>query len=613
MQYKKTIQSKTQSENQFEQQLKEEKATLIGRVIHYSDLFPEQVGNKPDVRELIKGISRENLCSITVNMMLRIVGKPFYEKSLDNCSGSYDYIRFFLSKENADFLQDVKLRYAMAKQHILSLQDIEMDVVATSKAAVLDFQRYFMSVNPSKQQEINALTEQNCFKALLLCNEKVLTAKFDPLIHKEDSLHLYLAYLYLAYNYANEDVDSSDWHDLFRRQFIKSITLFSFLYRSKDKRIKVLRGKFLSHFNIRYWIDYIIPHIMTIYIVERSNNLVVLKGSGKYIKMARRVIQKSCIDKDNIIPIEMNDDFKRFRSLPYIKIAKHQYSVTSLSFVIEHMYNSVYFELKNYCKDVGFKSEADFRRYYTTEFSQKYMFERYVKQLLSDRVAFSIAGSQCEELLKGKHEGKTTGIVPPDYYIRFPEGCLIFEFKDALTNAKIKESRDAEKLFAEIRKKFFENDEGNNKGVTQILDNVQAIQEKKFFFDSPSESSVIYPILVVDNPVYTMRGMHTVLESMMRNECHKRGLNSEIIKPLILMDVATLRLYSDFLRLHGLIQSFEDYYAYVTPYESTSIDVAFKTLISFSEYLKGNGVEQRDKVFDEIMRIAESTLRGYKK
>ncbi|MBQ8957123.1 MAG: hypothetical protein IJ057_01255 [Bacteroidales bacterium] len=147
-------------------------------------------------------------------------------------------------------------------------------------------------------------------------------------------------------------------------------------------------------------------------------------------------------------------------------------------------------------------------------------------------VVKSVSGSQCDALLEqAKNNGvNTDGIVPPDYYLKVPEGCIIFEYKDALTSAKVKESRNAEKLFADIKRIFFENDMGSHKGVTQLLDSAKAIQEGAFFFDNLENGSIIYPVLVVDNPVYSMRGMHTILEYMMRDECKRRGLRSETIK-----------------------------------------------------------------------------------
>lgn len=581
----------------------------LKRVIQYSDLFPEQAGNLPDERSLVKGLKRESLCTITANMVQRLNGMPFFDNSLDPRREEFDFVRFFLSDKDPAYTQEIVNRHAVAKKKIPA--NFTGGFTATSKAAIMSFQRLFFSVKPEKNQDYSAQIEIDFSNALLLENQKVYEAEYDPKKYESEPKDLQLARLYLAYNYANEDVESLDTHDLFRRQLTKSVSLFTYLFRSKDKRVKVLRRRFLAHFHIGSWVEYIIPHVMSLHFLKENSGLLILKGSGKYGKKARRVVEKSCIEKDALIPEGDNPDFMAFRGKPFIRLKKHHYAITNQSFVIEHMFNSVYFELKQYRKDAGFLNDDEFRQFYTTEFSQKYMFEGYVKGLLPLSTQFSISGSQCDiELENARKNGiNTDGIVPPDYYIRVPEGCIVFEYKDALTNAKVKESRDAEKLFADIKKKLFENEKGSHKGVTQLLDSAKAIQEGSFYFDKPSIDSVVYPVLVVDNPVYTMRGMYTLLDYMMREECTRRGMRSYTIKPLVLMDVATLRLYSDYFKRNGIVGTFEIYYNHVKTTGPGANEDFIEALISFTEYMKDKDISNMGFVFNHIMREAKSVMR----
>lgn len=359
--------------------------------------------------------------------------------------------------------------------------------------------------------------------------------------------------------------------------------------------------------------EYIIPHVMSIHFLKQNSGLLILKGSGRNGKIARRVVEKSCIEKDLLIPENDNPDFMVFRSKPFICLKKHHYAITNPAFVVEHIFNSVYFELKRYRKDAGFVTDDEFRQYYTTEFSQKYMFEGYVNNILPNNTLFSISGSQCDKVIEEAriNGSNTKGVVPPDYYIRVPEGCIVFEYKDALTNAKVKESRDVERLFADIRKKFFENDKGSHKGVTQLLDSAQAMQEGTFFFDNPDHETAIYPVLVVDNPVYTMKGMRNLLEYMMREECTKRGMRLNNIKPLVVVDVATLKLYADYINANGLIAVFESYYKHVDPQGQKVREDLFETLISFSEFMKSKPIQNMEIVFNRIIREAKPLLQHY--
>lgn len=583
----------------------------IKRVIQYSDLFPEQANNLPDVRTFIKGLNREDLCTITANMVSRLNGMPFFDNTLDPGNNEYDFVRFFLSDRDIVFTQDIINRHTAAVKRLPI--NYNGGFIATGKAAIMSFQRLFFSVEPEKKSDRSSQIEKNFSKALLRVNENVYEADYDGKKHMSEPLDLKLAHLYLAYNYANEDVESLDINDAFRRQLTKSITLFTFLFRSKDRRIKLLRRKFLSHFRIRNWSEYIIPHVMTIQYLHGKSGMLMIRGNSKYGRRARRVIEKSCIEKDAIIMEKDNSDFKAFRGKPYIRMKKHHYAITNLTFVVEHIYNSIYFELKNMRKHAGFMNDDEFRQFYTTEFSQKFMFEGYVKQCMPLIILKALSGSECDAILvKAKTEGRVTdGIVPPDYYVKVPEGCILFEFKDSLTNAKVKESRNAENLFKDIKKKFFENDKGRHKGVKQLLDSIEAIQKGYFFFDNVRSDSVIYPVIVVDNPVYSMRGMHTVLEYMMREECSKRGLRNEKIKPLILMDVAMLKLYADYFKKNGMITTFEQYYKFVNPNGVQTKEDLFEILLSFTEYMKDKSIGNMHRVFDRLLYEAAPIIRKY--
>ena len=580
----------------------------LRRVIQYSDLYPEDAYNLPDAKSFIKGLTRDDLCSITANMVQRISESPFYDSKLDPKNNEYDFVSFFLSRNSSNYRKELIDRYNKACKSLPS--SYNNTFYATSKVAIMSFQRLFFSVKPQSQRVYSNKTEECFSKALLLSNEAVYGIVYNKEEFPKEPDDVQLARLYLAYNYANEDVQASNIHDLFRCQLVKSISLFSFLFRSKDKRIKILRRKFLEHFHIGRWVEYIIIHVISIHSLNQNSGILILQSSDRYGKKARRVVEKSCIEKDLLIPERDNPDFVVFRSKPFIRLKKHHYAITNPSFVIEHIFNSVYFELKQYRKDAGFVSDNEFRQYYTTEFSQINMFERYVKSILPSNTLFSISGSQCDKIIeKARNNGTNTkGIVPPDYFIRAPEGCIVFEYKDALTNAKVKESRDVDMLFAEIRKKFFENESGSHKGVTQLLDSAKSIQDGTFFFDKPLHNSAVYPVLVVDNPVYTMRGMRNVLEYMMREECLKRGMCSKTIKPLVIVEVAALKLYADYLNTNGLIAVFENYYKHIDPQGKKVKEDIFETLLSFNEYIKSKPIQNMGLVFDRIMREAKRVL-----
>ena len=247
-------------------------------------------------------------------------------------------------------------------------------------------------------------------------------------------------------------------------------------------------------------------------------------------------------------------------------------------------------------------SDDDFRRYFTTEFSQDFMLNHFVRKGLSGKEVVVLDGKQCDTIVKEK---KVDKVNPPDFYLRYENSCVIFEFKDTLLSAKLKDEKDPEIFFKEIRKKFLVNQEGSLKGVAQLMSNAKAIQDGRFIFDDVKKDCVVYPILVVDNPVYTIHGMHTKLEYLMRDYCTETGIDGKYIKPLILVDVATLRLYSDLFSKKGFTEVLEEYYDAIKLSVNPSYEEATHSLMSFSEYMKQKKVGDMGKVFNQLLKQAE--------
>ena len=577
---------------------------VIARVVQYSDIYPEQKDNLPKVGDIISGINRAHLCTMTSNMFDRLVEQPFYDNELNPAEEEFDYIRFFLSHNNSSFIQEAVNRYrAFLNKEQQQKQNIDVKYVATTKAAVVTFQRCFFSL-PSAVDRFDYKMEQDFFKALLLINQQVYYLQYNDKIHENEPPDLRLAHLYLANCFANEDVDAFDLYDSFRRQLTKSVELFSFLCR--DKRLKKIKERFYAHFRIGTWTDYIIPHIMCMHWMKQKSGLLFVEGKHITGRKARRILKHSAVDFNEVIPFAKNEDYTQFRGRPFIRLARNKYAITNISFVVEHIYNSLYFEFKKYRADAGFMNDDQFRIYFTTEFSQKFMFHRFARRCLHGDEVKVLDGTQCDEIVNDKH---ARGVHPLDFYVRNNNSCVLFEFKDTLLKAKIKDERDPEKFFAEIRKKFVEKPDGTPKGIGQLIKNVKAIQEGSFIFDDVPTNMTIYPVLVVDNYVYTMRAMHTKLEYLMREYCVKEGVDHTFLKPLILVDVATFRLYADYFSYKGFVDVFEEYYRSIQLPSNPNYEDLYNSLISFSEFMKEKKVGNMGQVFNQLIKQVGPYLR----
>ena len=111
------------------------KGMEIKRVIQYSDLYPEQADNLPDAQEFIKRLRREDLCTLTANMVSMHSGMQFYDFNFNPRKNEFDFVRFFLSDRDLVFTQDVINRHsAPVKRLPESYKGI---FIATGKAAIM--------------------------------------------------------------------------------------------------------------------------------------------------------------------------------------------------------------------------------------------------------------------------------------------------------------------------------------------------------------------------------------------------------------------------------------------------------------------------------------------
>jgi hypothetical protein len=479
--------------------------------------------------------------------------------------------------------------------------------LGTRPAAIIRFERYFFSIPPCND-EFSPEMEINFFKAMLLVNQEVNNSTAND-VNRTDPLDLKMADLFLAYNYSNEGIEPSDINDSFRRQMVRFSELVIFIER--QRRLKPARELFRRYYHLSNISQYLVPHIV---ISDRAGNASALhnmRNGNKFSRKVRYIIKQSSISYDAILNFDSNADYTYFRSNPFIKVGKNDFVTICTKFVLEHIYESVYFQLKPFAKYCGFKDDSDFRRYITTEFTQNWMFNRFMQRCKNGLEDMALTDCECQAIIR---ERNLNGVEPPDYYIRIGNNILLFELKDTLASAKNKELRNANDFYNELREKFFENNQGKPKAIRQLMANVEAIQNGTFAFDVNSScSSIVYPVLIVDSTYFTMIGVHTKLNYWMKEYCESKSIDSTKIRPLILMDIATVRLYSTSFKSNGFIQYFEDYYKNIEWETKYNNDSVFNSLKSFSAYMAEFPIEDIQDVFRSVMKNVGKGYKKYKK
>src|SRR5690606_38611010 len=143
----------------------------------------------------------------------------------------------------------------------------------------------------------------------------------------------------------------------------------------------------------------------------------------------------------------------------------------------------------------------------------------------------------------------------PDYYIRKGSNIMIFESKDFLIPAPVKESCDFEQYEKEFKKSLYYKEKDGKitkKAVLQLIENVRRILDKTNDFDANYDLSRIniYPILITHDNQYDVVGFNNLLNHWFQTELSKlvaEGYRIRSVRPLTVVNIDSLIFHQDTL------------------------------------------------------------------
>ncbi len=200
---------------------------------------------------------------------------------------------------------------------------------------------------------------------------------------------------------------------------------------------------------------------------------------------------------------------------------------------------------------------------YTDAFSERWLLYRILDSFFpGDNVKYT--GSQM----------KDSGLnAEPDYYARRDEHMYLFESKDILINAAVKEQYDFSLLEAEFKKKLYFEEKGgrrSNKAVLQLMGNIGRALTLQFPFDTAYEPQTIkiYPVLVLHDHSFRVPGLNHLVNSWFIDELDKlaaKGFPTGRVRNLTIIDMDTLIYRQDIFRAENLNlgETISDYHQYV--------------------------------------------------
>lgn len=561
--------------------------TSVGFVlpVEYNPIFYRY--SKPNIRKTLSSFSRDEVIDLIVRLSNECVNKPainilgllsqnnYWKNSV--FFRMYDYIGYHSSKDR---------RYC-----------------ACFNQTLLELLRYVLSIKFCKENfsMYNEYKLEFSFvKVIALLNEQIVNFK----IYNSSISELMVTGVEL-----NKDLNNINYADLYKEQLILSFNFFSFL-ESNTKYAPLLQA-FLAKYEIKNWRNYVV----TILALVLNANYQTRMLNFKNIKDEDRLINRNIVDLlsfsySTTVDYKENVDYKFFRQYPIIKMQDDKYIICNVGFLLDKLYNSLYFELKTIAESIESKQKINVSSLITNEFIEKAVFDKFLLKCCGLSNYFYFTETECLEQYKPKDKELGT----PDFLLQRKSGkeILLFECKDIILKAELKEQRDFSLLEKELRNKLMLKTYSNGKkcknprriGVGQLAGHIKNIREHEFRWGHDIKSdSIVYPVLVIANHKLMWNGLFNMLNEWYAQSLKNEGvLCSESNKPLIIMSPLCLIKHSKRFKKDGFEKYFEEYYNHSEIQTGTNVDYINKNL-TFDDFM-----DKYPYKLDEMFEIVQKEV-----
>lgn len=522
----------------------------IAQTLSLRNIFSYDEGiNKPI--DYLKGINKNTLIKLSIVIIY----------ANHNKETPFETISRFLSSNNDNIILDFhnRVRYYLfikdpnAKNKNLKILNPESSLRLLDTILSID-ENEAVSIESNKEIEIRLL------KAYLLTNQntddKHVEIKNTISNYIENNNNVQKILLPMAFSqseYVNSDLLIS-----FCSQYFKSIELFSFL--SKNNLTDFLLKDFYKKWNLDSWKNYIkeiagisLPCIQHSIKQDSKHYQILIDKKNKNYTFGKNILDLLS-QKDNI---KSDEDFSRLKTYPLYKDCDNEdlYWVIYPLFLIDKLFYSLYFELNAINNSLGEELKIkEFKSFIGDEFSERIILYDVLLAIIKDTDCVHYSGKEIKNYYTNKIESE------PDYYIRNKDDIFLFESKDNLYTASLKQSNN----YSDIEKKLKEN-LYYKKGIRQIITNIKRVLTSDFLFDKKyiNDNVTIYPILVFHNRQLDVSCMNNLINDWFTDELQlllMSGFRINNIKPLTVISVDTLLFYQNYFTLDSFKELLDAYH-----------------------------------------------------
>lgn len=514
--------------------------------VTFEACFPEE--DRKSLDEFLSGISRDTLLK---------TGSHFlgFDTEKSKYSDVTAFMNMFFSPGNQNFANEAYqnlLNYVAQAEY--DITDYEIPYVGSS----LSFFEYVFD-NVSKDTQTAKTIEEierDIFKAYLHLNQIAFTDRgiAQKVADEESGIEFSPDQALLMLQFYNYDLINYRTDKVFTCQFLRAVSYFEFL--SGIVHCKPLLKAFYEHYGVKDYNEYLRRLLGVTYSVlmkDKETHTEIHLGDPTH----EDFLDKHILSPDEVA-VEL--DFVTLRSKPLYKIEDLKYRIISPLFVIEMIYNGLYFRLKLINDKLPDNQKVNgLYRLKTYEYSEQYALNTLLKEIFGNRY-IQKSGKELDQLMDGA----------PDYYIRNGKRVMLFESKDILISKESKTSPDYSVLSDEFRLKLFENEKGKPKAVRQLAANIEILLRGEATYDPifPTNRGIIRPVLVVHYRMFNTAGTNSIVNNWFKDELsklEKSGLDISRVQDLVIIDIDTFlfnkeALQSKKLKLWDALMEYQEDY-----------------------------------------------------
>ncbi len=560
----------------------------VRRVVEYSDFF---WGEPPlDIVATLKLFNRTTLVRTAAIFSLHFGNMcvPDYENTLFSES----------SKKHVPYLN--KLFKAYYKRVGLT-EGQEVQILTFRTSLELWRQIFAIHVEEFTSEVAESDIELLLFKVILAINENLLCFNEKTELYKLDELIFLNGFL-------TNDSNNYDLQAVLQPQMYYFQQLAKFI--PTNEVLSKASERLLHDWGIESWQPYYTTIIVIAsetdkYYKNKVNGVPIispqwLEGNKESGFLSPALMEHLYIDEDEYIPYnddeaakkEVNVDYRRFRSKPFVKLKDGSgYVVINNQLLCERLFNSLYFDflplINNGKGSVGF---FDFKK-------------NFIERVLFRNTFFKCLPAKCFTFPKQGEDGREDPH-EPDFYCRTKRGELIIvECKAIKMNGECRDDGDYVRLLDELHEKIVlktrnldklrreYNGEPEPIGVGQLIYHISSIDADTFQWDNKIPDDVAYyPILVFEDIKMLQTGILSIVnrwyyEEIKRNKKLEFEL-SDAYMPVMVVSINTLYLYDKLLQKRGLINVIDSFVEKNAVYDKTTGEYKFQEIADFDAYLR---------------------------